>query len=157
MLGNLRPQQIEQVLKDQLVGRIGCCLNGEPYIVPISYAYDGTYIYCHTTEGKKTEMMRRNPRICFQVDEMKDMANWQSVIALGEFEELKTKEQRNTALQFLLNRYLPVISSVTTHMGEQWPFRPDDVATIDGVVFRIVIKQKTGRFENTMQSPDFPG
>ena len=132
-------------------------MNGEPYIVPISYAYDGTFIYCHTTEGKKTEMMRRNPRICFQVDEMKDMANWQSVIALGEFEELKTEEQRNTALQFLLNRYLPVISSVTTHMGEQWPFRPDDVATIDGVVFRIVIKQKTGRFENTMQSPDFPG
>jgi uncharacterized protein len=157
MLGNLKPQQIEQVLKNQLVGRIGCCLNGEPYIVPISYAYDGTYIYCHSTEGRKTEMMRRNPRICFQVDKMKDMGNWKSVIVQGEFEELKTTEDRNVGLQALLNRSLPLISSVTTHIGEQWPFLPDDAATIDGVVFRIVIKEKTGRFEKTMQSPDLPG
>lgn len=157
MLGNLQPQQVEEVLKNQLVGRIGCSLNGETYIVPISYAYDGNYIYCHTNEGKKTNIMRKNPRVCFQVDEMKDMANWKSVIVQGEFEELTLKDDRNAAMQTLLNRYLPVLSSVTTHFGEHWPFHPEDVTNIKGVVFRIVVVEKTGRFEDTMHSPSFPG
>ena len=83
MLGILSPSKIEEVLKTQLVGRIGGSWNGETYIIPISYAYDGNYIYCHTTEGKKTAIMRKNARVCFQVDEMKDMANWKSVIVQG--------------------------------------------------------------------------
>lgn len=157
MLGNLQPQEIETVLKNQLVGRIGCSSDGETYIVPISYAYDGNYIYCHTKEGKKTTIMRKNPRICFQVDEMKNMANWRSVIVQGEFEELKTKEERNTGMQILLNRYLPVLSSVTTHIGEHWPFHPKDVGDIDGIVFRIAVKEKSGRFERTTHSPHLPG
>lgn len=157
MLGNLPSSQIEKVLKSQLIGRIGCSLNGDTYIVPISYAYDGNYIYCHTTEGKKTAIMRTNPKVCFQVDEMKDMANWKSVIVQGWFEELKSVEDRKIGMQTLLNRYLPVISSVTTHIGEHWPFHPDDVTDINGIVFRIIVNEKTGRFESTMQSPDFPG
>lgn len=157
MLGNLSSSQIEEVLKNQLVGRIGCSLNDEAYIIPISYAYDGNYIYCHTTEGKKTAIMRKNPKVCFQVDEMRDMANWKSVIVQGEFEELKSKEERTTGMRTLLNRYLPVISSVTTHIGEHWPFHPDDVTNINGIVFRIAVQEKTGRFESTMQSPSIPG
>lgn len=157
MFGNLQLQQIEDVLKNQFVGRIGCSLDGETYIVPISYAYDGNHIYCHTKEGKKTAIMRKNPKICFQVDEMKTMANWRSVIVQGEFEELKEKEERTNGMQILLNRYLPVISSVTTHIGEHWPFLPEDVNHIEGVVFRIQIKEKTGRYENNMHSPNLPG
>jgi len=52
---------------------------------------------------------------------------------------------------------LPVISSVTTHIVEHWPFHPDDVTDMNGIVFRIVVEEKTGRFESTMQSPDIPG
>jgi nitroimidazol reductase NimA-like FMN-containing flavoprotein (pyridoxamine 5'-phosphate oxidase superfamily) len=88
---------------------------------------------------------------------MKTMANWRSVIVHGEFEELKDKEDRRTGMQILLNRYLPVISSVTTHIGEHWPFHPEDVNHIDGVVFRILVKEKTGKFENNMHSPHLPG
>lgn len=157
MLGNLPLLQIEDVLKNQLVGRIGCSLNGETYIVPISYAYDGDKIYCHTKEGKKTAIMRNNPNVCFQVDEMKNMANWKSVIVQGVYEEVKDKEERARGMQILLNRYLPVISSVTTHIGEHWPFHPEDMNHIDGIVFCIVIKEKTGKFETNMHSPNLPG
>lgn len=157
MLGNLQPQQIEDVLKNQLIGRIGCSLDGNTYIVPISYAYDGKYIYCHTTEGKKTAIMRQNPKVCFEVEEMKDMSNWKSVVLQGEFEELKDTIDRNNAMRSLLNRYLPVISSITTHIGESWPFHSDNISEINGVVFRINIKEKTGRFEINAQSPNMPG
>ena len=157
MLGTLQQQKIEELLKNGSVGRIGCCADGEPYITPISYAYDGTYIYCHTNEGKKTAMLRKNPRVCFEVDEMRDMANWKSVIVQGTFEELKDWKKRNAAMQTLLNRYLPMISSITTHLGEHWPFHPNDTNDIKGIVFRIAIKEKTGRFETNEQSYDMPG
>lgn len=157
MLGKLEPQQIEDLLKTQIVGRIGCHADGETYVVPISYAYDGTYLYCHTHEGKKSTMLRKNPKVCFEVDEMKDMANWKSVVAQGIFEELKEREERNLAMQTLLNRYLPIISSVTTHLGEHWPFHPDDATEIKGLMFRIKLTEKTGRFESNEHSPYMPG
>lgn len=157
MLGKLQQQEIEELLHAGIVGRIGCNADGETYVVPISYAYDGVYIYCHTHEGKKSTMMRKNPNICFQVDELKDMANWKSVIVQGRFEELKSHADRNFAMQTLLNRYLPVISSVTTHLGEHWPFHPDDTTEIKGLVFRIAVLEKSGRFESNQQSPNIPG
>ena len=148
MLGILQAPQIEALLKSQIVGRIGCHVDGETYIVPISYAYDGTYIYCHAIEGKKVQMMRVNPRICFEVDEMKDMGNWESVVVQGVYQELREKELRDLAMDHLLNRYLPIISSVTTHLGEHWPFHPTDTREIKGIVFRIKLTKKTGRYEN---------
>ncbi|RYF87527.1 MAG: pyridoxamine 5'-phosphate oxidase family protein [Chitinophagaceae bacterium] len=157
MLGTLDPVQIEDVLTKGMVGRLGCHADGETYIVPISYAYDGQYIYCHTHEGKKTALLRKNPSVCFQVDEMQDMANWKSVIVQGNFEELKEAKQRVSGMQTLLNRYLPVISSMTTHLGRHWPFQPEDINEIDGIVFRISVREKTGKYELGQASPQMQG
>jgi nitroimidazol reductase NimA-like FMN-containing flavoprotein (pyridoxamine 5'-phosphate oxidase superfamily) len=157
MLGVLPKDQIEDLLKTQVVGRIGCSADGETYIVPISYAYDGKYIYCHTREGRKASMMRSNPKICFEVEDLQNMANWKSVVLQGTFEELVEKKERNFAMQTLLNRYLPIISSVTMHLGEHWPFQPEDTTEIHGIVFRIAISEKSGRFESSQQSPAIPG
>jgi len=156
MIRELSPTEIDDLLRKQLVGRIGCNYESEVYIIPMSYAYDGKYVYCHSYEGKKIEMMRKNPKVCFQVDEMKDMANWKSVIAWGSFEELTNKKEKTKALKILLQRPLPIISSITTHLGETWPFSSateDDLNKIPGIVFRISIKEKTGKLETTSESP----
>ena len=157
MLGTLSNEKIEKLLRTQIVGRIGCSADGETYIVPISYAYDGQYIYCHTHEGKKASIMRKNPSICFEVEDMHNMANWKSVVVQGRYEEIKGHNERNAAMQILLNRYLPIMSSITTHLGQHWPFQPDDTKEIDGIVFRIAIQSKSGRFEKAEQSPVIPG
>lgn len=157
MLGILQSTQIDEVLQKELIGRIGCHDDGETYIVPISYVYDGQAIYCHTQEGKKTAMMRKNPEICFQVDQLRDMANWSSVLVQGTYEEITDRQQRNHAMGSLLNRYLPMVSSMTMHLGKYWPFRPTDTQDIQGVVFRINIKNKSGRFELSGASPHLPG
>lgn len=147
MFGSIDDKQIEEVLMHQVLGRIGCCDNGFTYIVPISYAYDGTYVYGHTREGMKVNIMRKNTAVCFEVEEMKDMANWKSVIAWGKFEEVTEPAQRKTGLQLLVNRVLPLISSETTHLSPLWPFPVKDINTIKGIVFRIILEKKTGRFE----------
>lgn len=157
MLGSLSDLQIQTVLQSGLIGRIGCHADGLTYVVPISYAYDGKYIYCHTEEGKKLTIMRKNPRICFQVDEMRDMGNWKSVILQGIFEELTAPQDINHAVQTLVGRYLPVVSSVTTHLGKFWPFQQEDYSDLDGIVFRIRIVEQSGRFESAVESPLMAG
>jgi nitroimidazol reductase NimA-like FMN-containing flavoprotein (pyridoxamine 5'-phosphate oxidase superfamily) len=149
MLGKLSMSEIEELLHHQLIGRIGCHFEDTMYVVPISYAYDGHYIYCHTHEGMKIDLMRKNPRVCFEVDHMQNMANWQSVISWGEFEELNDEEERSNALHKLHERILPMIASETTHLSVDWPFTPTEINKIEGVTFRILLGEKTGRFEKT--------
>jgi len=147
MLGHLNTQQIEQVLNTQAVGRIGCHYNGKTYVVPISYAYDGNNIYAHTAEGMKLEMMRHNPNVCFEVDVFENMANWQSVIAMGEFEEIQEGKERKNAIEKLMARSLPMISSETVKLTSHWPFHTADLNSVPGVIFRIKLAEKSGRFE----------
>lgn len=151
MLGKLKNEEVEELIRNQFVGRIGCYAGDIVYVVPVSYAYDGTYIYGRTFEGMKVDMMRKNPRICFEVDDTKNLGNWQSVIAWGEFEELNEKEERTKALQTLLDRALPLISSETMHITPQWPFPPEDAGNVEGIVYRVRLTDKTGRFEKSVE------
>jgi nitroimidazol reductase NimA-like FMN-containing flavoprotein (pyridoxamine 5'-phosphate oxidase superfamily) len=90
MLGKLDNSKIEALLKSQVIGRIGCCDDGVCYIVPVNYVYDGKYIFAHSAKGMKLEMLRNNPDLCFEVDHITDIVNWESVIAWGVFEEITT-------------------------------------------------------------------
>lgn len=157
MIAELSKPEMEELLIRQVVARLACHADGETYVVPISYAYDGKFFYCHSLEGRKLEMMRKNPRVCLLVDELKSMGEWKSVIAWGKFEELSKKDEIVQAFQLLLKRKLPVNSSVTTHLGSQWPFSSDELEEVGGVFFRILIGEKSGRFEENVSSPDIPG
>jgi len=147
MFGNLENSEIESILHDNILGRIGCHSNNTTYIVPISYAYDGEYIYALTREGMKVNIMRENREICFEVEDIPDMGNWKSVICWGEYEELTEREERRLALEILHDRQLPHVTSATTRLSSSWPFRPGNMESIPGVVFRIRISKKTGRYE----------
>jgi len=147
MIDKLNDAEIEEILQQNFVGRIGCHTSGQTYIVPVSYAYDQGYIYVRSFEGMKVNIMRENPAICFEADVISDMSNWKSVIAWGKFEELTNTEDRNKALRLLMKRKLPALSSINTKFSGEWPFATDDYDNIPGVIFRILLTEKTGRFE----------
>ena len=157
MIDTLDNNEIEEFLKKHFVGRVGCHTADQVYVVPVSYAYDGKYVFVRSFEGKKIEIMRNNPKVCFEVDETQNMANWKSVIGWGEFEELTDKAERNRALKILIDRQLPLLTSDMSHLGDIWPFPPADLDTIKGVVFRILLKEKTGRYEKSGISPSLHG
>lgn len=149
MLRELNEIQIEALLKEQLTGRIGCQSNGAVYIVPVNYVYDGTNIYCHSAKGKKINMMRANPEVCFEVDHIKSITNWQSVIAWGTFEEITEMAEQEKVLQQLTDRITPFIidDSVTREHG--FAENEGDIGTtIELIMYKIVVHKKTGRFEN---------
>jgi nitroimidazol reductase NimA-like FMN-containing flavoprotein (pyridoxamine 5'-phosphate oxidase superfamily) len=86
-----------------MVGRIGCYFGGKTYVVPITYVFDNGYIYAHSKEGLKIKMMRKNTKVCFQVDQIDSMTNWRSVILWGNFEELKSSAQQEKAVKIFVN------------------------------------------------------
>jgi len=147
MFGELNDIEIREMLSGHFIGRLGCHASGKTYVVPISYAFDGIYIYCHTHEGMKLNMMRENPRVCFEVDAMENIAIWKTIIAWGSFEEITDPMERSNALKILLNRAYPFVVSKKMKLGAHWPFPPDDLNNIRGIVFRIRIEEMTGRFE----------
>ena len=155
MFGKLSSEEIEALLQQQSVGRIGCQADDRIYVVPISYAYDDSYIYGHALEGMKIFAMRRHPQVCFEVDNLKNLANWQSVICWGEYEELIDDKDRHDALKKLESRVLPLLSSETMHLSPQWPFPASDAGAVKGIFFRIKLKEKTGRFEKSPEGKFF--
>lgn len=147
MLGTLNAEQIEHLLTENIIGRIGCYADGKVYVVPVTYMYKDGCIVGHTGEGMKINMLRKNPLCCFEVDAMQNMANWQSVIAWGKYEELYGDEAI-TAMQSLINRLMPLMSSQTSqpsHGLEQ--AHRQDTHLVKAVVYRIRLEEKTGRFE----------
>jgi len=149
MLRELNYTQTEALLKDQVTGRIGCNSDGVTYIVPVNYLYDGTNIYCHSAKGMKIDMMRKNPAVCFEVDNIKDITNWESVIAWGKFEEITEIIEKQRTLQKLINRISPYIidDSVTREHG--FVDKESDIGTtINLIIYKIIVHKKTGRFED---------
>jgi uncharacterized protein len=154
MIGLLQTPEIEKVLEQQVIGRLACYADGTIYIVPIGYVYDGEYIYARTQKGLKIDLMRKNPQVCFEVDVIENMANWKSVIAWGEFEELTMGALRTDALKKLTARNLPV-KSETTQLSSAWPFDAEEAENSSGVVFRMKLNKKTGRHETKEITTDF--
>nr|WP_321230186.1 pyridoxamine 5'-phosphate oxidase family protein [uncultured Psychroserpens sp.] len=149
MLGDLNNKQIEHVLHSLIIGRIGCHADNRTYVVPVTYAYDGKYIYGHTKEGLKINIMRKNPMVCFEVDVIENMSNWRSVIAWGKFEELKTPEERIESLKILMDTVMPLMTGETTISHSMNDSHQKTIEAMKGVVYRIELTNKTGRFEKT--------
>src|SRR6187549_3110106 len=99
MMGQLNNEQIEEVLKENILGRIGCNDGRKTYVVPVNYVYTGKDIIAHSAIGMKIEMMRSNPQVCFEVDEMKSFTDWKSVIAWGEYQEITDNADRNNVMK----------------------------------------------------------
>lgn len=147
MLGQLNDLQIRNILSSQVLGRIACTDGKQPYVVPVTYIYDGDYIYGQTNEGLKLKILRKNPNVCFEVDVMTDMRNWQSVIATGRFEEL-TDKQAEKARELLFSRVFMLMTSSTIHAHEhEVTAEVDDSNRKKFVMYRIKIKKLSGRFE----------
>jgi nitroimidazol reductase NimA-like FMN-containing flavoprotein (pyridoxamine 5'-phosphate oxidase superfamily) len=148
MLGELNMLQINNVLSSQAIGRLACTDGKKPYIVPVTYCYDGTHIYGQTNEGTKLSLLRKNPNVCFEVDIMTDMRNWQCVLLSGKFEELKGKEAVK-ARELFSNRLFPLSTSSTVHTYGHGGASviAEESNRVKHIMYRIRVQSVSGRFE----------
>ena len=140
MVRELHPGEVEEILREEIVGRLGCTGERGIYIVPIVYAYDGTFIFGYSADGMKVEYMRKDPAVCFQVDRVEDAANWRSVIAWGTYEELGDREA-DDAVERLSLRLRTLANRNNVESMRSYVLRSGQ----PGIAYRIRLSEKTGR------------
>jgi nitroimidazol reductase NimA-like FMN-containing flavoprotein (pyridoxamine 5'-phosphate oxidase superfamily) len=64
------PAEVRGILERALSCRVALADGDEPYLVPLSFALDGADVVLHSARaGRKLEILRRNPKVCFEVEE----------------------------------------------------------------------------------------
>ena len=94
-------------------------------------------------------MMRRNPEVCFEIDQVRDYSNWRCVIAWGTYQELTEDEDIEYARQFFSEYMLQLKTSESTsppHLQEE-RFHHTKPDYVPAIYYRIHLHKITGRFE----------
>ncbi len=132
----LSSAEIEEFLGGQRIARLGCNAGGAIYVVPLVYAYEDGAVVAVTTEGRKTSMLRENPRVCLEVDEYDTdgKGSWRSVIAYGTYEEM-ADDGIEPALELLRSRFARTAGR---------PAEPRELGP-NVVVLRITLDEVSGR------------
>ncbi len=136
---------ILKIVRDCEVCRLGLAVDGEPYVVPVSFGFDGESVFFHTARhGKKITMMTANPRVCVQfernvklVTDEEDACSWtfnfESVIGFGTVTELVSEDEKIHGLNRIMRHY----------SGRDWSFEgPHMNATR---VWRVDLEDLTGK------------
>ena len=137
--------EIDAVIRGADVCRLGLAFNNEPYVIPISFGYDGAAIYIHTApKGRKIEFFAANTRVCFELEahveiraDAEKACDWtftfESVVGHGSITELTGEDDKIDGLNHIMRHY----------SGREWAFASKDLATTR--VWRIEIESVTGK------------
>lgn len=136
MMKMLSHNEAFQLFQMARVARLGCIVNGEPYVVPINFDLEEDYLYSHSLPGLKISGLRQNPRACVQVDEIESDLRWRSAIAFGNYEEITKPGERAAVLGKLLKKF-PMLTPVESTIAA-------DGAAAEVIVFKIRIDRITG-------------
>jgi len=131
--------EMRELLERQNFGHLGCARDGRPYVVPMNYACDGKDLYFFTTEGMKTHFIESNPEVCMQVEEVSDSSHWRSVMVIGRAERLTNTEDKQHAMQHILNRNPSLTPAISATSLDTWG------RAVDIALYRITPEILDGR------------
>ena len=146
-MADLMLEEVEEILSNALVGRLGTCLNNIPYITPVNFVYDKDKIYFHSAhEGRKIENIKYNQQVCFEIDEIISIipgrrmpcgstTEYKSIIIFGEIQIVTDIEEKTFALNKLIEKYAPQSPKLSSSSGA--------IARTNGLV--IGIKEMTAK------------
>jgi nitroimidazol reductase NimA-like FMN-containing flavoprotein (pyridoxamine 5'-phosphate oxidase superfamily) len=107
---------IDEIIDKALVCRLALSDDDQPYVVPMCFGYDGKNLYFHSAgEGKKMEILRKNPKVCFEfedsceIEKGKVACDWgmiyKSVIGFGKVSFLEDIDSKRKALDVIMKKY----------------------------------------------------
>ena len=107
---------IDQIIRRCQVFRLAVCDDGQPYVIPLNFGYDGHCLYFHSaTSGKKLDILKRNNRVAFEFDILNEItkadsfcswgAKYESVVGSGIAEFVEPHQEKATALGWIIRQY----------------------------------------------------
>jgi nitroimidazol reductase NimA-like FMN-containing flavoprotein (pyridoxamine 5'-phosphate oxidase superfamily) len=139
------PAQMHAMIQASPVMRLALCRENEPYVVPMSFGFNGESIFFHSApEGLKIDILRNNPRVCclfehglaFETKGDNPCAwgfSYATVIVHGLACPITNPQDKLAALQCITDHYAGQTASVP----------PDKTGGVD--VWRIQILEMTGK------------
>ncbi len=142
----LTREECFHLLSTNYIGHIGYLSKGSPEIVPVTYFFDPEQeaVLSYSGEGNKITCMRRNPLISFQVDEIKTLQNWKSVVFHGFFRELQRSEAKILLHVFSrgVKEVIRTKENRSLHYLNEFSSKIDSK---DSIVYRLSILEINGR------------
>jgi nitroimidazol reductase NimA-like FMN-containing flavoprotein (pyridoxamine 5'-phosphate oxidase superfamily) len=122
--------EIDTIIHAAQVCRLAMCMNDRPYLVPLSFGYDGRALYLHTAvEGKKIDHFIANKQVCFEFEHnvrikadeelaCKWSTAYESIIGEGQIDELTDPQEKAHGLNQIMQHY----------SGKSWTFKSEALA-----------------------------
>jgi nitroimidazol reductase NimA-like FMN-containing flavoprotein (pyridoxamine 5'-phosphate oxidase superfamily) len=149
MIKDLNTKECLKLLRKNYIGRLAYIMGESPYVIPITYYYYDTTdnsIISYSLEGHKIDAMRRKQMVSLEVDEIKSVSHWKSVLVHGDFEELTGTHAKKLLRQFSQgvkdiineepNKDVQFINEFSSKLGSEGT---------SPVVYRIKIREITGK------------
>jgi hypothetical protein len=136
--------EIRWVMEKAEVCRIGLSEDHMPYVVPVHFGYSDHRLYFHSApEGKKIEILKRNDRICFEIDLAVELvrgetlckwdAKYWSVIGFGRAFLVSDTQEKRRGLDAIVVHY----------HGSPHAYSEEELGGV--AVVRIEIEKVTGK------------
>jgi uncharacterized protein len=138
--------EIQALLEQLEYGHLGCSLEGKPYVMPMHYYFENPNLYIFTTEGTKTHYMDENPEVCLQVEEIKSMSHWRSVVVRGRADRLTDKREFDRVMQLVKAQNPKLSPAVNRTWTDAWG-RGNVLA-----IYQISPSEMTGRTTDGLSS-----
>jgi uncharacterized protein len=133
---NLSDADARELLAAKHVGRVAFSLHDRVDIQPVGYVYDDGWILGRTQPGAKLSTLLHHPWCAFEVDDVRGMFDWESVVVRGSFYLLDP--EFGSADRY--SRALEVLSQHSPGM-----FSQDDPTPERAILFGIYVQEMTGR------------
>jgi hypothetical protein len=144
-------EEMEAILQEETVGYLALAAEGQPYVVPLNYAYaDGRILFHCALSGKKLDWLATNSQACFAVGRQSGLVgdhgpggachlDSDSVICYGWARVVEDLEERRRVLEEFNRRYYPAAE----------PLSAERVAGCCAIELRV--EEMTGRQERQRQ------
>ncbi len=136
------PLATESIIERANVCRLAMCEKGVPYVVPLCFGYEVGALYFHSaTEGRKLEILKDNPKVCFEMDvdwELVRSGNrcnmkYRSVIGNGHATLVEEPADKRHALDLIMRHY------------HQEPFAYPEATLKRTAIIKVEIEEMTGK------------
>ena len=134
--------EIEAVLARHHVGRMAFAFLSRVDIEPIHYVYADGALFGRTTPGTKLTMLKHQPWVAFEVDEVEGPFDWRSVVLKGTVYFLGPDQVSHPADAY--EHAVRVIKSVMPQA-----FTRDDPVPDRTILFRLHVDSMVGRAATT--------
>jgi hypothetical protein len=137
--------EIESIIHKASLCRLAMADGERPYVVPLSFGYRDNTLYFHSArEGKKLDILRKNDKVCFEIDVDQELVSgespckwsmkYRSVIGFGRASLVDDPESKEKALDVIMEHY-----------GAERPFEYHEKGFEKAIIIKVDIKSMTGK------------